>query len=486
MKIRPRVFPLERALDTGELLSRLRDRRGLAALDSASGWPRRTSLVAFDPLRDARASSWDELDALIRLLEVDGDVPGPFAGGFLGALAYDLGVRGERAVVTARDPLDSPRIAGGVYGDFIVRDEDTGAAWLVLSEGLDDGRPDVETRRESVLADLALARELRTPRPLGELVRHTASDEHCRRIEVVRAEIAAGDYYQANLAHRFSRRVAAHPVDLYLRLRALNPAPYMGFVAWDAADAAGAGALLSASPELFFEFDGRLARTRPIKGTVARGATPEDDRAAAAALLASAKDTAELAMIVDLERNDLGRVAEPGGVWVEGFPTLRTYASVHHLTADVVARTKRGTTASEILAALFPGGSITGAPKLASMRAIAALEGEGRGFFTGALGFVDARGRAAFNILIRTIVWRAEPSSAADRAVAQSAASARARDDTPVGTASFHVGGGITWSSDARSEDRETWVKGRLLAEALAGADSDELATVRATRAHTR
>ncbi|MFN0242852.1 MAG: anthranilate synthase component I family protein [Planctomycetota bacterium] len=476
MKIRPRVFPLERALDTGELLSRLRDRRGLAALDSASGWPRRTSLVAFDPLRDARASSWDELDLAFGLLEVDGEVPGPFAGGFLGALSYDLGVRGERAVVTARDPLDSPRIAGGVYGDFIVRDEDTGAAWLVLSEGLDDGRPDVETRRDSVLTDLAQARELRTPRPLGELVRHTTSAEHCRRIDVVRAEIAAGDYYQANLAHRFSRRVAAHPVDLYLRLRALNPAPYMGFVAWDAADScgfgAGSGALLSASPELFFEFDGRLARTRPIKGTIARGATPQDDRAAAAALLASAKDTAELAMIVDLERNDLGRVAEPGGVWVEGFPTLRTYASVHHLTADVVARTKSGTTASEILAALFPGGSITGAPKLASMRAIAALEGEGRGFFSGALGFVDARGRAAFNILIRTIVWRAAP--------------ARASDGTPVGEASFHVGGGITWSSDARAEDRETWVKGRLLAETLAGEDSDERAGVPATRAHTR
>ena len=125
------------------------------------------------------------------------------------------------------------------------------------------------------------------------------------------------------------------------------------------------------------EFDGELLRTRPIKGTAPRGATRSEDRALAEALLASEKDQAELAMIVDLERNDLGRIARPGGVWVEDWPRLESYARVHHLVADVVAAPAAGVGALEALAALFPGGSVTGAPKLAAMRAIGALEGRG-------------------------------------------------------------------------------------------------------------
>jgi anthranilate/para-aminobenzoate synthase component I len=152
-------------------------------------------------------------------------------------------------------------------------------------------------------------------------------------------------------------------------------------------------------------------------------------------------------MIVDLVRNDLGRVARPGGVRVEGgFPRLESYAGLHHLLADVVAELREGCGAEDALAALFPGGSISGAPKLASMAAIAREEREGRGFFSGSLGFVDARGNALWNILIRTLVWRREP-----------------------GEFSFHVGGGITWSSDADAEERETLLKAARLVETLEG-----------------
>lgn len=147
-------------------------------------------------------------------------------------------------------------------------------------------------------------------------------------------------------------------------------------------------------------------------------------------------------MIVDLERNDLGRIAEPGGVSVESFPKLESYARVHHTTADVVARVRVGVDAFDALAALFPGGSITGAPKLAAMSAVARLEGEGRGFYCGSLGFVDTRGRAAFNILIRTLLWQP-------------------------GELSFRVGGGITFGSDANAEDRETLDKAAGLIDAL-------------------
>jgi para-aminobenzoate synthetase component 1 len=275
-------------------------------------------------------------------------------------------------------------------------------------------------------------------------VRHVPPSEHRRRVERVREHIAAGDVYQVNLAHRFTCSAAGPPAAWYARLRAQNPAPYMGFVAWEARDGCGApGALLSSSPELLLEYDGRTARSRPIKGTAPRSSDPAEDRRLAAGLLASAKDQAELVMIVDLVRNDLGKNARPGRVWVEGCPRLESYARVHHLLGDVVCEPAAGVDAFALLAALFPGGSITGAPKLRAMEVIADLEGEGRGFYTGSLGFVDTRGHAAFNILIRTLLWR------------------------PPGELAFRVGGGITFGSDAEREERETLDKAAALLAAL-------------------
>ena len=155
-------------------------------------------------------------------------------------------------------------------------------------------------------------------------------------------------------------------------------------------------------------------------------------------------------MIVDLARNDLGRVARPRTVCVDEFPKLRSYEGIHHLMADVTAEVREGVDSFELLRALFPGGSITGAPKLRVMEAIAALEGEGRGFFTGSMGFVSLDDSSAWNILIRTMIWR--PRSAA----------------SPLrGEVSFHVGGGITWGSDPAAEDAETLLKGERLMQAL-------------------
>jgi len=460
--MRARVFELSRAPCADELLSRLRTRRALVALDSAAGSPCDWSIVAFDPLahvatpqsiagiRDAVATIWSEA----------GDaIPGLFHGGFLGALSYDLGIAGERGLELPRDPWHSPLVVGGVYVDFIVRDERAHKAWLVLHDGVSDGRAPIDPRRGEIEALVASAcAHPTTPQRTTPLARHTSADEHMRRVEVLRASIAAGDLYQANLAHRSSCTIAGDPIDLYSKLRRVNPAPYMAYLAWDEHASREEshfprGALLSASPELFVECDGRTARTRPIKGTAPRSSDASVDRNNAEALLASAKDRAELAMIVDLERNDLGRVARVGTVRTTAFPQLESYAGVHHLTADVTAELEDGRDAIDVLAALFPGGSITGAPKVAAMRHIAKLEGEGRGFFTGALGFVDVRGHAAWNILIRTLVWRPLDASAPDAG--------------PQGEVSFHVGGGITWSSDAAAEERETLAKAAKLVETL-------------------
>lgn len=446
-RFRPRVFELEAAPEVPQVLLALRDREGLTALDSAAGEPRRFSVVAFDPLAvPAGVAGLDGLRAFHAQLSRDGgdDVPGPFAGGFIGALAYDLGVAGERAVDVPREPFGLPAVVGGLYTDFVVRDERARRAWLVLGEGPLDGRPDVATRRADFLAALRAPRAREDLRA-GPCVRHVSAAEHVRRVERVRADIARGDVYQVNLAHRFSAPTRGSPLELYLRLREVNPAPFMGYCRF------AGGALASASPELLLEYDGALARTRPIKGTRPRDRDRARDAALARELVDSAKDRAELAMIVDLERNDLGRVAEPGGVWVEGWPTLASYARVHHLMADVVARPRAGVDAFGLLATLFPGGSVTGAPKLAAMRVIAELEGEGRGFFCGSLGFVDTRGRALWNVLIRTLTWRALEGER--------------------GEASFRVGGGITWSSDAAAEERETLDKAAGLLAALGVGD---------------
>lgn len=456
---RARVRELVGSPSVSRLLAALRDRRRVVALDSAGGEPRRWSLVAFDPVRTVEADAFD-LAALRASVgsfasRPGDDVPGPFAGGFVGAVAYDCGVHGERPVVARPEPWGLARVLGGLYVDFVVRDEAADRAWLVLGDEPGDGRPPVAARRAAI--ERALAEpdpDLGGVEPLGPLERDVPPGEHEARVEACRERIAAGDVYQANLAYRSTRRIRGEPLALFRRLRAVNPAPYMGYL--DARDAVRPCALLSASPELFVEVDGpageRVARTRPIKGTIARGRTPEEDAERAASLLASEKDLAELTMIVDLERNDLGRVARPGGVRVERFPHLASYPGLHHLMGDVVAEIRPNFDAFDVFAALFPGGSITGAPKLAAMELIAELEGVERGFFTGSLGFVDRRGHAAFNILIRTLCWRPSPDPGAGPAD---------------GEVSFWVGGGITWSSDARAEERETLVKAERLVRAL-------------------
>ncbi|MCH2107506.1 MAG: anthranilate synthase component I family protein, partial [Planctomycetes bacterium] len=428
---------------------------GLALLDSAAGEPRRHSLLGFDPLRVEPTAGDHPIEAIQRLVArlepLGGErLPGPFRGGFIGALAYDAGVSGE-AQALPPEPWGEPLLMGGLYTDFILWDHARDAAWLVLGDEPGDGRPPLKQREEEVLAALERGSLSRPLRPAGELRRHVSAAQHRERVEAARELIAAGEIYQANLAHRFTRALEGAPIDQYLALREVNPAPYMGYLT-EGDGERPERALLSASPELLVEFDGLRATTRPIKGTAARAEDPAEDARLAAALRESAKDRAELAMIVDLARNDLGRVARAGTVRVDEFPALRSYEGVHHLMADVTAEVRDGVDGFELLRALFPGGSITGAPKLRAMEAIAELEGEGRGFFTGSMGYASLDGAAVWNILIRTMLWRPLPGGAQTE-----------------GEVSFRVGGGITWGSDAAAEDAETLVKADRLMRALEG-----------------
>jgi para-aminobenzoate synthetase component 1 len=269
--------------------------------------------------------------------------------------------------------------------------------------------------------------------------RSLSPDDWARGVGAIRDGIARGDVYQVNLSHRTRFAARVDPFALARDLYARNTVPYAVTLA------AGDWAVVSNSPELFLDLDlsARRAVTKPIKGTAPRGATPESDAAAGAGLLASAKDRAENVMITDLLRNDLGRVAVPGGVATTALAELRTFEHLHHLESTVEARLAPGTRLSDILRATLPGGSITGAPKRAALGFIRRLEPVARGAYTGAAGFVRGDGRAVFNVAIRTAIT--------------------GRD-----TVDYHAGGGIVWDSNADAEWAETLTKSREMEAFLA------------------
>jgi para-aminobenzoate synthetase/4-amino-4-deoxychorismate lyase len=271
---------------------------------------------------------------------------------------------------------------------------------------------------------------------LGPLVPDVGRRDHARSVERIRERIARGDVYQVNHTIRLRGRFEGDPLALYLRLRAAQGGGLGALVHL------GARAVVSASPELFLERRGELVRTRPMKGTARRGRFEEEDAERAAALLGSAKERAENVMIADLLRNDLGRVARVGGVRVARLLEVERWRTVLQLTSTIEATLRPGIGTCELLAATFPCGSVTGAPKAMATRVIAAEEGSPRGAYCGAIGVVAPGGDAAFNVAIRTV----ELDLAAGEAVAG-------------------VGGGITWASSADAEYEEALAKGAFLSE---------------------
>ena len=278
---------------------------------------------------------------------------------------------------------------------------------------------------------------------VGPVKPRIARADYVAAVEDVLAFIRAGDIYQANLTFRADVPVAGDPLAVYARLRRTARAGYGGFI-WT-----GEQAIASLSPELFFALRGRQVVARPMKGTAARQADPAGDAAAARALAEDPKQRAENLMIVDLIRNDLSRVAEPGSVAVPDLFRVESFPTIHQLVSDVGARLPVGTGAVDVLRAAFPCGSITGAPKVRAMEIIDALEGEARGLYTGSIGFVGADGDAAFNVAIRTLVF---PPSAAQGGL----------QDTP-SCATLGLGSGIVADSVPGEEWRECLAKGEFV-----------------------
>jgi para-aminobenzoate synthetase component 1 len=368
--------------------------------------------------------------------EPDASMP-LFQGGLVGFFGYDLAPRLERLPRKAGRDSRLPDLRFALYDTVACIDQETGEATLWAYDLLGEG-PLATARRLRRWHKALLDPVARVPRSeeIGRLESNFTKREYLDAVRVALEYIAAGDVFQVNLSQRFEARGRPVPLDLYLRLKDRSPAPFGAFLAWDDL------AVVSASPEWFYQTSGERIVTRPIKGTRPRGVDPADDARLAAELRASAKDRAELTMIVDLERNDLGRVCQYGTVRVTSPMEVETFAQVHHLVATVEGglRLERGPI--DVVRALFPGGSITGAPKIRAMQIIDELEPTRRSLYTGAIGYFSQGGTSAFNIAIRTLLVEGD-------------------------RVSYQVGGGIVADSEPEAEYAETLHKGRGLREAL-------------------
>jgi len=358
----------------------------------------------------------------------------PVSGAAIGYFGYEVGR--EQAGLARDKPGTTPfmpEVAVGLYPWTIVVDHFERRAALTSV----DSFPAAEARalRDRLLA--AVPRELRDFEIDGAIDATLDRESYLPRAARVLDYIVAGDCYQANLTREFRAPFSGDPWTFYRHLHDNNPAPMGAYLEYPF------GCVLSSSPERFLVVSGREALTRPIKGTRRRRADPGEDAAAAAALLASEKDRAENVMIVDLMRNDLGRVCETGSVEVRGLCELESFATVHHLVSTVSGRLAKGRDALDALQACFPGGSITGAPKRRAMEIIEELEPHRREVYCGAIGYVTPGGRLDMNIPIRTTLCAK-------------------------GELRFYAGGGIVADSTPEDEFEETEVKIAAIRRAVA------------------
>ena len=430
------AFPLVPAPDPFDTCARFSGLPYLLFLDSsAQGALSRYSFLAADPVAVARTP-----EAARELLRGEQPSPlaglPPFQGGIAGYIGYDWGAERERVTRPPPDRVTPqiPDVALAYYDWVIAWDHLEGKAWLISA-----GRAAARTSavRERLLGPPAPSGNRLAPAP-GPPQSNFSRAEFERAVTRIREYIAAGDVYQVNLSQRFHAPFAGSPLELYRRLRARNPAPFGAHLEF------GDARVASISPERFVRLDAatRTAEARPIKGTRPRGTTPARDRALGRELGESEKDRAENVMIVDLLRNDLGKVCRPGSVHVPSLFALESHPTVHHLVSTVTGELADGADAFDLLLAAFPGGSVTGAPKIRAMQIIAELERAPRAVYCGAIGYVSATGGMDFNIPIRTIVLQG-------------------------GNATFHAGAGIVWDSEPAAEYEETLAKARAMIEAL-------------------
>lgn len=464
----PLVERLDPSLTAVEAFRRLSGLPHVVFFDSAMRHAQlgRYSFVAADPV-DWLTMPGDGSDAFGKFAErvarlpnsLRGELP-PFQGGWAGLFGYELAHGLEAVPPAGIDEFCIPALAVGLYDVVVAFDHQHKSAWLISQgfPGCDDSsrreraadrlitfrnlltnasnNGDHKKAQASTLAISQLAPQFAIENRYG-LTSNFAADDYRRAVQRAIDYVYAGDVFQVNLSQRLLHRAASTTVELYCRLRERNPAPFAGYL--DGGD----WQIASASPERFVRVVDGQVETRPIKGTRGRALRPEADLFAGDDLRASEKDRAENIMIVDLLRNDLSRTCRPESVRVSQLCGLEMYEYVQHLVSVVEGSLRSGMTPLDVLRTSFPGGSVTGAPKIRAMEIISELEPTVRGAYCGSLGYIGTGGQMDTNILIRTIT------------------SARGWWQLP-------VGGGIVAQSNPRDEYEETWHKAAGLLRALA------------------
>ncbi|MFJ8307644.1 MULTISPECIES: anthranilate synthase component I [unclassified Streptomyces] len=435
---RPGTFLLESA-ENGRSWSRysfvgVRSAATLTARDGEAHWigtPPVGVPTSGDPLRALKAT----VEALHTPRDLAASLP-PFTGGMVGYLGYDIVRRLEKIGEHGGDDLRLPELTMLLTSDLAVLDHWDGSVLLIanainhndLDTGVDEAYADAVARLDAMETDLAKPAEYApVALPRSELPEYTAlwgGPAYQAAVEDIKERIRAGEAFQVVPSQRFETPCTASALDVYRVLRATNPSPYMYLFRFDGFDVVGS------SPEALVKVEDGRAMVHPIAGTRPRGATPQHDQALADELLGDPKERAEHLMLVDLGRNDLGRVCEPGSVEVVDFMSIERYSHVMHIVSTVTGRVAGGRTAFDVLTACFPAGTLSGAPKPRAMQIIEELEPSRRGLYGGCVGYLDFAGDLDTAIAIRTALLRN-------------------------GTAYVQAGAGVVADSDPVAEDNE-------------------------------
>ena len=435
-------------LNSFEIYTIIKDKDHSFILDSAMDKNKlgRYSFIGYNPFKvikykNSTNNPLDKFREELNKYKVKNNSHLPFVGGAVGYLSYDLGNYIEKLPTLATDDMDVYDLYFCLYDRVIVVDHLENKTYIAT--------PDIDIKKEAKLIEETLTKiKISENQGIDNICYEEVEVEKIRlksnftkksfeeSVQKVQEYIKNGDIYQANLTQRFYGKTKLSSYELYRDLRRISPAPFGAFLNFEK------NSILSNSPERFIKSVDNIIETRPIKGTRPRGKTKQEDLKLQQELLNSQKDRAELLMIVDLERNDIGRISKIGSVKVPELFVIEEYANVNHLVATVVGEVDNKKDAIDIIKATFPGGSITGAPKIRAMEIIEELEPTKRNVYTGSIGYIGFNGDMDLNIAIRTIVKQDEDVY-------------------------FQVGGGMTWDSNPSEEYQETLDKAKSIMKAL-------------------
>ncbi|MDZ4993259.1 aminodeoxychorismate synthase component I [Clostridium perfringens] len=445
-----KIKEIDNKLESQEVYSLFKDEKDSIFLDSSKEESEFSlySFIGINPFKkfiskrdeiyiDGKLSygdPFDKLDELIKKYKIDYESDIPFLGGAMGYFSYDIGRVIEKMPESAKEDVSIPDSYFLFYDNVIIfdlRNKKTYITALGIKEDSEKSIKDIEEKIKQGKVEFNIVLDKKS-----EFISNFSREEYIEAVKQVKEYIKEGHTYIANLTQRFQCDYNSNPFDTYISLRSINKAPFSCYLNLEDFQ------IISSSPERFLKVFNNEIETRPIKGTRPRGINKIEDEKNREELLNSEKDKSELLMIVDLERNDLSKVCKPFSVKVTELFKLEEYSTVFHLVSTVIGELNNNVSSVKCIRECFPGGSITGAPKIRSMEIIEELEGIRRGIYTGAIGYFDLRGNCDFNIVIRTIL-------------------------TKDNKAYFGVGGGITIESDEEMEYEETLDKAKALMRVL-------------------